>query len=79
MNRIKNYILNGQGLGIKYLAALAILASLVFAIFVRVEGAQYIPYAQEVADQMLPIKIVDGQIVQPLNTFKMQRSKDDKI
>ena len=45
MNRIKNYILNGQGLGIKYLAALAILASLVFAIFVRVEGAQYIPYA----------------------------------
>ena len=71
MNRIKNYILNGQGLGIKFLAALAILASLVFAIFVRVEGAQYIPYAQEVADQMLPIKIVDGQIVEPLNTFKM--------
>lgn len=71
MNKIKNYILNGQGLGIKFLAALAILASLVFAIFVRVEGAHYIPYAQEVADQMLPIKIVDGQIVQPLNTFKM--------
>ena len=71
MNRIKNYILNGQGLGIKFLAALAILASLVFAIFVRVEGAHYIPYAQEVADQMLPIKIVGGQIVEPLNTFKM--------
>lgn len=71
MNKIKNYILNGQGLGIKFLAALAILASLVFAIFVRVEGAQYIPYAQDVADQMLPIKIVDGQIVEPLNTFKM--------
>lgn len=71
MNKIKSYILNGQGLGIKYLAALAILASLVFAIFVRVEGASYIPYAQEVAEQMLPIKIVDGKIVEPLNTFKM--------
>lgn len=71
MKKIISYIFNGQGLGIKFLSALSVLMALIFAIVIRVQGAAYIPYAQEIADQMLPIKIVNGQIVEPLNTFKM--------
>ena len=71
MKKITSYILNGQGLGIKFLAGLSVLMALIFAIVIRVQGTAYIPYAQEVADQMLPIKVVDGQIVEPLNTFRM--------
>lgn len=71
MKKITNYILNGQGLGMKFLVALSVLISLIFAITIRVQGAYYIPYAQEIAEQMLPIKVVNGQIVEPLNTFRM--------
>lgn len=55
----------------KFLAGLSVLMALIFAIVIRVQGAAYVPYAQEIADQMLPVKVVNGQIVEPLNTFKM--------
>lgn len=71
MRKITSYILNGQGLGMKFLAGLSVLMALIFAIVIRVQGAAYVPYAQEIADQMLPVKVVNGQIVEPLNTFKM--------
>ena len=71
MKKITSYILNGQGLGMKFLAGLSVLMALIFAIVIRVQGAAYVPYAQEIADQMLPVKVVNGQIVEPLNTFKM--------
>lgn len=73
MNKINNYILNGQGLGVKFLLGLSVLMALLFAIIVRVKGVDYIPYAQEIADQMLPIKIENGIVVKPYNTIKAAR------
>ena len=39
----------------KFLAGLSVLMALIFAIVIRVQGAAYVPYAQEIADQMLPL------------------------
>lgn len=78
MQKITNYILNGQGLGLKFLTMLAVLMALIFAITVRVKGVDFIPYAQEIADQMLPIKIENGEVVYPKNTFKMAKIQLDE-
>ena len=37
----------------KFLAGLSVLMALIFAIVIRVQGAAYVPYAQEIADQIL--------------------------
>lgn len=34
-------------------------------------GSDAVPYAQQIADQMLPIKVVNGQIVEPADTYKV--------
>lgn len=70
MQKIFNYILKGQGLGVKFLILLALVMSLVIATVVKVKGNDFVPYAQQVADQMLPIKIENGVVVRPYNTFK---------
>jgi len=71
MKKIIGYIADGRGLGVKYLALLALIFGLVLGIIVKVYGQNGIPYAQQVADQMLPIKVVDGQIVEPQDTYKV--------
>ena len=71
MKKIINYIAGGQGLGIKFIALLALLLSIVFGATVKVMGSDAVPYAQQIADQMLPIKVVNGQIVEPADTYKV--------
>lgn len=71
MKKIINYIAGGQGLGIKFIALLALLLSFVFGATVKVMGSDAVPYAQQIADQMLPIKVVNGQIVEPADTYKV--------
>ena len=71
MKKIINYIAGGQGLGIKFTALLALLLSIVFGATVKVMGSDAVPYAQQIADQMLPIKVVNGQIVEPADTYKV--------
>ena len=71
MKKIINYIAGGQGLGIKFTALLALLLSIVFGATVKVMGNDAVPYAQQIADQMLPIKVVNGQIVEPADTYKV--------
>lgn len=70
MQKILNYIINGQGLGLKFLILLAFVMSLFLAVMLKVKGADFVPYAQQVADQMLPIKIENGVVTKPYNTFK---------
>lgn len=70
MKRIINYIINGDGFGVKYLLIYSFLAAALFSVYYKNFADTLIPYAQETADQLLPIKIVNGQVVEPLNTIK---------
>lgn len=71
MNKIINYILNGQGVGAKFLLIFSLILSLIFTAYFRIKGADMVPYAQSVADQILPIRIADGNVVEPADTIKM--------
>lgn len=71
MKKIINYIAQGQGIGLKYLALLALLLGILGGIGTKVIATEGIPLAQQVADQLLPIKVVNGQIVEPQETYKV--------
>lgn len=71
MKKILNYIATGQGLGIKFLILFTAIVALIFSIYIRFAGADLIPYAQDIADQMLPIKVVNGVVVEPAETVKI--------
>lgn len=70
MKKILNYIAAGQGLGIKFLILFSAIFALIVAIYIRFAGADLIPYAQDIADQMLPVKVVNGIVVEPADTIK---------
>lgn len=71
MNKIKGYILNGQGIGAFVLFALAFVVSVYLAIFLRSGLIETIPLMQDVADKVLPIEIKNGVVVNPENTVKV--------
>ena len=71
MKKLINYISAGQGLGLKLILIFSGLVSLVFAAYIRISGAALIPYAQDIADQMLPIKIENGIVAEPAKTIKV--------
>lgn len=65
-----NYITNGQGLGIRFLLLLSVAVAIVVSVYTKIIGSAGVPYAQQVAEQVLPIKVEDGTVVQPENTIK---------
>lgn len=70
MSKILNYIANGRGLGVKYLLIFSLISAIAFGLLVRFGGTDFIPYAQSVADQLLPIKVTNGQVVEPVDTVR---------
>lgn len=70
MNKMKNYVLHGKGIGALWLFVFALLLS--FWLTYRLNGVlpQTVPYIQRFADDVLPIKIENGQVVEPQNTLK---------
>lgn len=78
MKKILNYIAAGQGLGIKFLLVFSAIVALVYAVYVRTAGTEFIPYAQDIADQMLPIKVENGIVVEPANTIKKAQLRVDE-
>lgn len=70
MTKILDYIAKGQGLGVKILLIFSLVVALIFGIYVKTEGQDLIPYAQQVADQMLPLKIENGVVVEPADTVR---------
>ena len=70
MNKILNYIQNGRGLGLKVLLILTLIISVYVSVTVKTGGTDLIPYAQQIADQMLPVKVENGVIVNPVNTVR---------
>ena len=75
MQKISNYILKGEGLGVKYILFVSIIISLLFSVYVRISGAEMIPYANDIINQMLPIKIENGVVVAPQNTIRVAQLK----
>lgn len=78
MKKILNYIAAGQGLGIRFLLIFSAIVALVYAVYVRTAGTEFIPYAQDIADQMLPIKVENGIVVEPANTVKKAQLRVDE-
>lgn len=75
MSKIFNYILNGKGLGVKFLLILSVIMAIIFTITIKIMGTQLIPYAQSVADQLLPLKIENGIVVEPVDTVRIASIK----
>lgn len=77
MEKIYNYILKGRGMGLLLLLLLSFVVSVIFAIYIKVGGTDFIPYAQSVSDQMLPIRIENGIVTEPKDTVKVAQLKID--
>ncbi len=70
MSKILDYIVKGQGLGVKFLLIFSVIIAFFFGLYIKSEGTDMLPYAQQVADQMLPVKIENGVVVEPANTVR---------
>lgn len=70
MQKIFNYIVNGTGIGAKYIFIFSVVMAIAAAITIRTSGIALIPLAQNVSDQMLPIRVENGIVVEPYNTVK---------
>lgn len=74
-----NYIIKGQGLGVKYILLASFIISLVFSIFIRVKGNDLVPYANDIINQMLPLKIENGVVVEPQNTIRVAHLQSGNV
>lgn len=74
MNNILNYINQGKGFGTKYLLIFAFIISIVSAISMKIYSGSIIPELQSITDQLLPIRVENGVIVEPKDTFKVIES-----
>jgi len=70
MNKIVNYVLRGRGIGALWLFVFALLFSFLAAYRLNGVLPQTVPYIQAFADDVLPVKIENGQVVEPQNTLK---------
>ena len=73
MNKIFNYIKAGRGIGAKFLLIYAFIVAIVYASSVKIMGNEIVPVLQNAADQLLPVKIENGTIVEPADTIKSIR------
>ena len=65
MKKIVDYILSGKGIGFKWLLCFSVIVSIFFGLIIKNVGNSLVPSIQEVADQILPVKVEDGHIVTP--------------
>lgn len=79
MQKIFNYIIKGQGLGIKYIMLASVIISFIFSLFVRINGAELVPYANDIVNQMLPLKIENGVVVEPKNTIRVAHLNSGEV
>lgn len=77
MNKIKAYILNGKGIGALLLFALAFVASVYLSLNMRSTLIDFIPLAQGIADDVLPIEVKNGVVVTPEDTVKVIDLNED--
>lgn len=70
MEKLINYICNGQGRGLKILFLFILIMSVAKGIQFRIEADSFAPIAQAVAEQMLPIKVENGVVVEPVDVVR---------
>jgi len=71
MNKVLNYISGGKGVGAVLIMLVSALISVYFSVVTRTAVIDSIPYIQIIADEVLPIEMVNGTITQPYNTKKV--------
>lgn len=75
MTRIINYLKNGRGIGTLFLALLAVIITVqVFYASKKVVLAM-VPEVQNTLDQLLPIEIENGVVIEPADTVKNVKLK----
>lgn len=70
MNKILNYISAGTGFGLKIIILMSLITSVITAIYLRNASEQFIPAVQNIADKLLPIKISNHTITDPVGTVR---------
>ena len=70
MNKILNYIRYGKGLGLKFLLLYSLVLSVILAVQIKGLGYNFVPEMQNAAEQLLPVKIENGTIIEPNNEIK---------
>lgn len=65
MKKIVDYVLNGKGIGFKWLLCFSVIVSIFFGFLIKNMGNRMVPSIQEAAEQILPVKIEEGRIVTP--------------
>ena len=79
MQKLFNYIIKGQGLGVKYILLASVIISFIFSAYIRINGAELVPYANDIINQMLPLKIENGVVVEPKNTIRVAQLKSGDV
>lgn len=70
MNKLARYITNGKGIGALFLLLSSLIFSSFLSIYVYDALLPSIPHIQEIADEVLPIRVENGQVTVPQNTLK---------
>ena len=79
MINVANYIKFGRGIGARWLLLYALVVAIILGISVKMLGNYAAPHLQSVADQLLPIKIENGVIVEPENVVKAVKLDIDEL
>ena len=70
MDKIVSYIVRAQGIGAKFLLLMSLVLALFVAVLLKTYGTKLVPFAQGVAEEILPIKVENGVVVEPADTFR---------
>lgn len=70
MDKINNYILKNNGIGALVLLTLSAVYGLYYSITSSDMIETSIPYIQEIIEEVTPIKVVNGVVVTPADTYK---------
>ena len=70
MEKIKLYIRRGKGIGLLFLLASAVLATMFLMISLKSAYTEIKPEVVLVANEFLPITVKGGKIVEPANAYK---------
>jgi len=70
MEKILNYIKNGRGLGLLFLLAASLVATIMMMLAIKDGYAELKPEVSLVAEDFLPLTVKNGKIVDPVNIYK---------
>ena len=86
MNKLINYILRGKGLGLMFLLASSVMIASFYLCMFKLACSDFKPAVVLVAEEVLPIKVENGKIVEPYNEYKetgikigKDKEKNDEI